>query len=516
MEKQFACDDRTAVVDTDKGRIRGYQYKNMSIFKGVPYAQAKRFHRPVPVEAWEGIKDATNYGYVCPLLSNDKPQGELRVPHRYWPADENCQNLNIWTPACDGAKRSVMFWLHGGGYYAGSSIEQLAYEGENMCAYGDVVVVSINHRLNIAGYFDVSDFGSEYENSGNAGGDDIIAALRWTHDNIAKFGGDPDNIIVFGQSGGGAKVTTLLQTPDADGLFAKGINMSGVIGPVLADSTGSGRELAEAVMKELGISSIVELENAPWTEFVTAYNKVKPEFEKAGKYVGCTPHPNRFYKGEPVINGFRPENAEIPMMIGSVFGEFASFTAPMSDRNKMSESEQMKAVEGFFGKETAGKLIQLFTKAYPMRQIVDIFRLDYIFRSPEIEYIRKRAGLNNCTYSYLFNLDQPIDGGSTPWHCSDIPYVFHNTELVPSTQRAGVTERIEKEIFESVMSFARTGRPGMKDIPDWTSSTGSEEYTMIFDEKTRLAKNFDHELQPVFATEMGPKFAELMSGHIQH
>lgn len=516
MEKQFACDDSTAVVDTDKGMIRGYKYNNMSIFKGIPYAKAKRFHRPTPVDAWEGVKDTTNYGYVCPLLSNDKPQGELRVPHRYWLADENCQNLNVWTPACDGAKRLVMFWLHGGGYFAGSSIEQLAYEGENMCKYGDVVVVSINHRLNILGYFDVSDFGIEYENSGNAGGDDIIAALRWTHDNIAKFGGDPDNITVFGQSGGGAKVTTLLQSPDADGLFAKGINMSGVIGPVLADSMGSGKDLADTVMKELGISTIKELEDAPWAEFADAYNKVKPAFEKTGKYVGCTPHPNRFYKGEPTINGFRSESSQIPMLIGSVFGEFASFTAPIFDRNKMSEAEQIKAVEKFFGKDDAGELIQLFRKAYPMRQIVDIFRLDFIFRSPEIEYIKKRAELNKCTYSYLFNLDQPIDGGSTPWHCSDIPYVFHNTELVPSTQREGVTERLENEIFESVMSFARTGRPGMNDIPDWTCSNSVEEYTMVFDEKTHLSVNYDHELQTVFATEMGPKFTGLMSGQIQH
>ena len=180
----------------------------------------------------------------------------------------------------------------------------------------------------------------------------------------------------------------------------------------------------------------------------------------------------------------------------------------------MSEAEQIKAVEKFFGKDDAGELIQLFRKAYQMRQIADIFRLDFIFRSPEIEYIKKRAELNKCTYSYLFNLDQPIDGGSTPWHCSDIPYVFHNTELVPSTQREGITERLENEIFESVMSFARTGRPGMNDIPDWICSSSSEEYTMIFDERTHSGRNFDHDLQQEFAAAMGSKFAELMSGQI--
>lgn len=516
MENQFSCNGNVAVVSTDRGKIRGYQYKDIYMFKGVPYAKARRFHRPEPVDKWDGVFDATNYGYVCPLLTTDRPQGELRVPHRYWPSDEKCQNLNIWTPSCDSGKRPVMFWLHGGGYFAGSSIEQVAYEGENMCKYGDVVVVSVNHRLNILGYFDVSDFGSEYENSGNAGGDDIVAALRWVHDNITKFGGDPENVTVFGQSGGGAKVTTLLQTPEADGLFAKGFNMSGIIGPVLADGVGSGREIADAVMKKLEITTIGELENVSYSNFAAAYTKVKPEFEKQGKYVGGVPHPNKFYLGEPTINGFRPESADIPMLIGSVYGEFASFTVPAYDRNTLSEDGQKKILDNFFGKETTDKLIPLFKKAYPMRKPIDMLMLDFIFRMPEIDYLRKRVLCNDCTYSYIFNLDQPIDGGSTPWHCSDIPYVFHNTELVPSTQKRGVTERLENEIFESVMSFAKTGQPGMNSIPDWPCSSASEEKTMIFDEKTHLETNFDHELQPVFAENMGPKFQELMSGQIQH
>ena len=190
-------------------------------FKGIPYAKARRFHAPEPVERWDGILEATSYGYVCPLLELPKPYGELNIPHRYWIMNEECQNLNVWTPACDGEKRPVMVWLHGGGFEAGSAIENIAYEGENMCRIGQVVVVSINHRLNLLGYFDLSAYGSEYANSGNAGTDDIIMALQWIQDNIANFGGDPENVTLFGQSGGGAKITTLLQTPKADGLFAK-------------------------------------------------------------------------------------------------------------------------------------------------------------------------------------------------------------------------------------------------------------------------------------------------------
>ncbi len=178
MAQQFEYSENT-VVTTDRGKVKGYGWRGLYIFKGIPYARARRFHAPEPVDAWEGVLDASSYGYVCPLLDLGKPQGEIRVPHRYWVMDEDCQNLNIWTPGCDGEKRPVMVWLHGGGFEAGSSIEQVVYEGENMSLQGQVVVVSINHRLNVLGYCDLSDFGEEYANSGNAGTDDIIAALAW-------------------------------------------------------------------------------------------------------------------------------------------------------------------------------------------------------------------------------------------------------------------------------------------------------------------------------------------------
>ena len=188
MEKKFIYDEQTAVVDTDKGKVRGYFYDDMYIFKGIPYAKAKRFHAPEPVEPWEGVFQATSYGYVCPLMDLGKPGGELMVPHRFWVMNEDCQNLNIWSPGLDTGKRPVMVWLHGGGFFAGSSIEQVAYEGGNMCKLGRVVVVSVNHRLNVLGYCDLSPFGEEYANSGNAGTDDLVAALKWIHENIESFG----------------------------------------------------------------------------------------------------------------------------------------------------------------------------------------------------------------------------------------------------------------------------------------------------------------------------------------
>ena len=519
MNTQFICNADTALAQTTKGTVRGYVYNNISIFKGIPYAKARRFHAPEPMDAWEGVLETTSYGYVCPLLDMGKPNGELLVPHRYWIMNENCQNLNVWTPACDGKKRPVLVWLHGGGYEAGSAIEQLAYEGENMCRLGDVVVVSINHRLNILGYFDLSDFGEEYANSGNAGGDDIIAALQWVHDNVSGFGGDPENVTVFGQSGGGAKVTTLLQTPAADGLYAKGINMSGVIGPVLADSKGSGRDLAEAVMAELSISDVRELETIPYDAFAAAYKKVKPELARAGKYVGCTPHPNAFYRGTPDENGFREETAGIALLVGTVYGEFCTFASSPYNKHTMTREQGAAMVQRVLGEKAAEELLPLYESAYPERNPVDLLCLDFIFRMPTQSYVRQRSALNDCTYSYLFNQEMMIDNGRAPWHCADIPFVFHNTELVPVTQKEGVTDRLEKQIFDSVIAFARTGDPNNSSIPHWPASTQDTEQTMIFGEKTHLHANHDAELLPLYAKYMAPIFAKQMSessDDIQH
>lgn len=504
MAHFFKSNKNTAIVETKQGKVRGFVYDGITIFKGIPYARAERFHSPKPVEPWEGVFDATNFGYVCPLLEMDEPHGELLVPHRFWIMNEHCQNLNVWTPGCDGEKRPVLVWFHGGGYEAGSAIEHIAYEGENMSRYGQVVVVSINHRLNILGYLDLSDFGEEYANSGNAGTDDIIASLQWVKENITAFGGDPDNVTVFGQSGGGAKITTLLQTPAADGLFAKGFNMSGVVEDLVDDSKGSGRELAETLMKELGLKSVKELETVSYDRLAEAYNKWRPVFEKAGKYVGCTPHPNAYYVGDPLKVGFRKETAQVPMLVGTVFGEFNTFRANEYDKHEMTEAEQKKVLVELIGKKEAEELITLYKEAYPERETIDLLNLDYVFRYPAQKYIKMRSALNDATYSYMFDLDLPVDDGRAPWHCSDIPYVFHNTEYVPVTQEEGVTEKIEKLIFDSVMAFARTGNPNNEAIPFWPASTPEEEQVLVIGKETQIKCNYDHKLMQVHMKYLKP------------
>lgn len=515
----FICDNKKTVVQTDKGLVKGYFYDHTYVFQGIPYAKAKRFHAPEQVDAWEGIFDATSYGYVCPLMELGKPSGELKTPHRYWVMNEDCQNLNIWTPALDDKKRPVMVWFHGGGFEAGSSIEQVAYDGANMAYLGDVVVVSINHRLNILGYLDVSDFGEEYKNSGNNGTNDIIASLQWVQKNIENFGGDPSNVTIFGQSGGGTKVTTLLQSTNADGLYHKGIVMSGVIDGILPDSVGSGKEIVEEMMKELNLTSIKELELVDYQKMVDVYKKLKPKYQAQNKYVGCTPQLNDIYKGNPNIHGFREETKDIPLIIGSNFGEFLPFFPTPYDRNTITDEEAM-AIIGQTFKDDTDTIVSLFKETYPDRKLIDVLQMDTVFRLCNSQYNLNRGKVNPThTFNYIFNQDFIIDGGCAPWHCSDIPYFFHNCELVPVCQETGVVEDLEDHIFKAVMAFARTGNPNHEGIPEWPSTDGKDEYNMLLQKEWKVVKNHDHAIEPILAKIMLPMIIALFTGNkdaVQH
>ena len=206
LKSQVICNIDEPIVETKAGKLRGLIADGTYIFRGIRYAEAERFHLPRPVRPWEGVKNAIAFGPVCPEESTPIARDQYYVPHYHHMQSEDCQYLNIWTRSVDReAKKPVMVWIHGGLFDTGSGIELYAYDGEELAAFGDVVVVSLNHRLNVLGFLDLSAYGEEYRYSGNVGMADIVEALRWVRENIAAFGGDPDNVTLFGQSGGGQK-----------------------------------------------------------------------------------------------------------------------------------------------------------------------------------------------------------------------------------------------------------------------------------------------------------------------
>lgn len=510
--------DNTPAVKTTSGLVKGFWADGCHIFRGIPYAQAKRFQPPEPVTPWEGVRETTSYGFVCPLMSQETPKAELLVPHRYWPQDENCLNLNIWTGSlAPDAKRPVLVWIHGGGFTAGSSIEQVAYDGAALSKFGDLVVISVNHRLNILGYLDLSPFGEKYRNSGNNGQADLVAALQWIRDNITAFGGDPDNVTIWGQSGGGMKISALMQTPSANGLFHKAVIMSGVAGDLMPPAKGDGRAIVTAMLEELDLkeSDVERLENLPYSELARTYNKVFMKVVQTGNYVGCVPLINDFYLGEGPSVGFTDHAKTIPTMVGTVFGEFAF--GPMAFDKASVTAEQSRAILTKRFGEGTDQILQLFRDAYPGRPDLDLLTLDMIFRLPTKAFIQEKSKGSAPVYAYEFAFDFPYAHGKTAWHCSEIPFFFHNTDLVDVCCVPGVAGKLEYQMAKALTQFALNGDPNHDELPAWSACTPEVERTMIFDRTCRVGDNFDNELLAL-DVKLSPKIdlMALLSQDIQH
>ena len=505
MAKKFMYDQLPA-VQTTGGPVRGYYFDRTHIFKGIPYAQAKRFQLPTPPTPWTEELETASYGMVCPMLTQDNPKGELFVPHRYWPQSEHCQNLNVWTKSLDkGAKRPVVVWFHGGGFSMGSAIEHIAYDGANLCADGDIVVVSVNHRLNILGYLDLSPFGAAYKNSANAGHADMVASLAWVRDNIENFGGDPDNVTIFGQSGGGIKCTSLMQIPAADGLFHKAIVISGVYdGTLLSVAQGDGTEIVTALLAELGLATPQELEAVDYYDLARAYNKVAPAIQQAGGYVGCGPIADDYYLGEPLITGFTDHAKTIPLIVGTVFGEFTFGPLPVN-KDTATEAEIFAAMEKQYGPRYM-ELVPLYKAAFPDKRLADIFALDRIFRIPSKKLANLAAQEGMTAYLYQFNLEFPYRQSKIAWHCADIPFFFNNTDKAEVCNIEGVSDRLEAQMFGVVKAFAETGDPNHPGIPHWPAVTSDAEVTMFFDRACKVsAPGFDTQLLALL-NELAPPF----------
>lgn len=498
MAKEFVCTSSEPIVQTKQGRLRGFRLGSTYNFYGVKYANAKRWQMPTPVEPWEGVKDALSYGYICPLPAAERPDGDIFVPHRFWPKSEDCQYLNIWTQSLDReAKKPVIVWIHGGGYTAGSSLEMVAYDGENMSKYGDAVVVSMNHRLNFIGYFDVSAFGEKYENSGNLGQADLVLCLKWIRDNIAAFGGDPDNVTLFGQSGGGRKIGALLQMPAADGLFHKAIIQSGVVKDTLrVPDASQSKEIVQAVMEKLGVDDFEVLANeVSYDDIAKAMNAVLPAFrEKGVSGMIWGPHKGDYYLGD--IRDGNPVNEHaktIPTIIGTTYAEGCAFSAPKVAKYDLSEEEREKVVRERLG-EKADELIPLFRAAYPEKSLVDLAALDNSRRWGTLDYLKYRAVYPQAPiYTYVFSFDFPINDGTAAWHCAEIPFAFHNTDKVALCNVPGVTEKVEDAVFGAWVNFARTGDPSPEGLC-WKPFTLEEKNTMVFDKISGLRTDYDTEL----------------------
>lgn len=485
MRADFDYHVNRNVVKTRKGKVRGYYCDGVYRFSGVPYARAKRFQAAEEMEAWEGIREATDYGCVSPLLHPQNMAGQLLTPHTMWPQDEHCQFLNIRTPSLEqAAKLPVMVWLHGGGYFEGSSIEQTAYEGSNLAKAEQVVVVSLNHRLNILGFLDASVLGEAYGNSGNAGMTDIVMALRWIQANIAAFGGTPDNITLFGQSGGGGKIITLMQTPAAAGLFHKAIIESGVLPvddtPVKILQEGNAK-LINNMSRLLKLDHPLELTTIPYRQLASVYLEAKAELRREGIICGGNaPLENEYYLGDPAIKGFTEFAKSIPVICGTTMAEI-SLTPDISDRYNMSIEEIRQLLEQKYTSEGVKKMLPLFRNIYPDKKDVDLLVVDHMIRKETLRFLNQLSDVSNCpVYSYLFTFEFPYNGGKAAWHCSEIPFVFCNTELIPVCHVPGASE-LASTMSHAWADFARNSGSDGVFAHNWKPYNLKNRFTWRFD-----------------------------------
>ena len=506
-ESELLTSSQATVVQTVSGKVAGYFDDGIYTYKGIPYAKAERFMPPVPADPWEGIRSSRAYGPTCPQGKRTGWYSDELAFSFSWDdgfPDEDCLRVNIWTPGInDGKKRPVMVWLHGGGYSSGSGQELPSYDGRNLADKGDVVVVTLNHRLNVLGFLDLSAYGEKYSRSGNAGLLDLVAALDWIQKNITKFGGDASNVTIFGQSGGGGKVSTLLATPDAKGMFHKAIVQSGAMLRTM-ESRWS-RRIGAAVVEELGISpcKIDEMKNVPYDKLLAAGEKaiarIKPEAEKEG-YAAF------IFGWAPIVDGsvlprqpFDPQapeqSKEIPIMIGTTLHEFTASTY-VPEMRTISHEEAYGYLKRTYGNRTA-EFVELFKDTYPGYEPKDLIDTDFIFRPNAVELanIKFRQG-GAPVYTYLFAWESPVmDGILRSTHCMEIPFVFNNAD-VHASMTGGSEEAVALAdiMSQAWINFARRGNPNTEELPQWPAYDNSDGATMFFDNTCEVKYNHDKEL----------------------
>ena len=492
------------VAETSAGKVRGASQGSskdgVHIFKGIPYgADTGGEHRFKPARkpvAWSGVRDALEFGPRA--YQNDNSFGLMPEIMELFsaeamPMSEACLVLNIWTPAVDARKRPVMFWCHGGAFITGSGASGW-YDGANLARKGDVVAVTVNHRLGAPGFLYLAELAGEaYADSGNIGMLDIVEALKWVRDNIANFGGDPGNVTIFGESGGGAKVSVLMAMPAAHGLFHKAIIQSGVAVTVM--ERGDATETAAAVLNELGLDKrqIEKLRDVPAAKIIEAQTAVQT---RVGS--GLVAMANRRRVGfNPVFDGrnlahhpFEPVapkiSANVPLMIGTNKDEILLFAPRLADLDEPTMQSRMTAFLG----DSHERIVAAYRRARPNASAAELaiaITTDKFVRNASITLAERQAAQHGASvFMYLFEWETPVLGGrlKSP-HALEIPFVFDNVATDRLTGDAPSKFALAEKMSQTWLAFARSGNPNNDAIPKWSPYTSEQRATMIFDNDCR-------------------------------
>jgi para-nitrobenzyl esterase len=474
-------------ASTTSGRIRGYLDRGILAFKGIPYGAntaQRRFMPPAAPTPWTGIRDALEFGPRAPQgTGRDIRSAGYYLPPELGAMSEDCLYLNVWTPALrDGRKRPVMVYFHGGAY-SGGTVNNALYDGVNLCRRGDVVVVTVNHRLNLFGYLYLADLIPELSDSGNAGMLDLVLALEWVRDNIVEFGGDPGRVLIFGQSGGGAKCATLMGMPAAKGLFHRVVTMSGQQITASKRETAAARTFAVLKALELAPSSARELRTMPMEQLMQAAH--------AAGYYGPVMD-GRSLPRDPFDPDAPPLSADIPMILGNTHDE-TRFLIGGSDPSAFQltwETLPAKLAQHaqFLGNLDLNQVISLYRRSYPAYSPSDVFfattTASRSWRGQLIEAERRAAQPAGVAPTWVYELDwpTPIDGGK--WgapHTLDIPLVFDNTEVASSMSGNGPEARhLAMLMSDACVAFAHTGDPNHRQLPKWKPFNLASRTTMSF------------------------------------
>jgi para-nitrobenzyl esterase len=471
------------IATTTAGKIRGAIDAGIYAFKGVPYgadtAPPRRFLPPVPPTPWTGIRDARAFGPIAPQPA----RGDRAM-------SEDCLTLNVWTPGLrDGARRPVMVWFHPGAYSSDTS-NRIETDGARLSRRGDVVVVTVNHRLNAFGFLYLAELvGPELADSGNAGMLDLVLALEWVRDNIAEFGGDPGNVTIFGQSGGGAKCATLMAMPAARGLFHRVLTMSGqqITASRTSTATAHALQLLEAL--RLPPDRAGELRTLPMDQIVKA--------SRAPRYLGPVKD-GRALPRDPFDPDAPPQSAHIPMILGNTRDETRTLIGrgdpSLFDLTWETLRPALEAHSPFMGDLDRGEVIAIYRRLYPRYSPADVFfaatTASRSWRGQVIEAERRAMNPESARRTWVFQLDwrSPIDGGR--WgahHGLDVPLVFDNVPLAPHLVGTGPeAQRVADQLSETAIAFARAGKPDNRLVPPWPLYDLARRATLVFDVESRV------------------------------